>query len=266
MGASTFEPRDLRRAVGWSLVGGLCVAAVCAIVALLSGSFDETDGRVVGMSLGFSVFTSTAGAGLALRLARGGWARVLGEATAAVSVIAFALLALSLWIADAGWRAFGIAALAALWGSHASLVLRAQRSSDTRAVRRLGATSIVTLGIDTTVGMAAIAELLPERAESGYVRLLAALFVLTLLCTALAPLLRRLAPDAPATTSAVDPSRSLADELSRLADRLDGMELPMAARLEVARLRALAREHARRSDEAVAPDPLRARSGQPDPG
>src|ERR687886_2753294 len=111
MGASTFEPRDLRRAVGWSLVGGLCVAAVCAIVALLSGSFDETDGRVVGMSLGFSVFTSTAGAGLALRLARGGWARALGEGTAAASAIAFGLLAWSLWVPHAGGRAFGLARL-----------------------------------------------------------------------------------------------------------------------------------------------------------
>jgi hypothetical protein len=218
------------------------------MVALLSGSFDETDGRLVGMSLGFSVFTSTAGAGLALRLHRGGWPRVLGEATASVSAIAFALLGLSLWIADAGWRPFGVAGLAALWGSHASLVLRAQRASDTAAVRRLSAASIVTLGIDTALGMAAIAELLPERAESGYVRLLAALFVLTLLCTALPPLLRRLARDVPATSSAADPADSLADDLGELADRLDAMELPMAARLEVANLRALAREHAQRAD------------------
>src|SRR5919202_4938674 len=246
MGASTVEPRGVRRAVGWSLVGGLCVAAACAIVALLSGSFDETDGRVVGMSLGFSVFSSTAGAGLALRLDRGGWGRGLGGGTAAASAIAFGLLAWSLWIADAGWRAFGIAGLAALWGWHASLTLRARRPSDTLAVRRLSAASMVTLGIDTSVGMAAIAGVLPERTESGYVRLLAAMFVLMLLCTALAPLLRRLARDVPTRSPAAHASRPLAEELDELADRLDGMELPMAARLEVARLRTLAREHHRR--------------------
>ena len=47
---------------------GLCLAALVAVGALLTGSFDDTDWRVVATSLGFSVFTSTTAAGAALRL------------------------------------------------------------------------------------------------------------------------------------------------------------------------------------------------------
>jgi hypothetical protein len=33
----------IRRALGWMLVAALCVAALVAIVALVSDSFDDTD-------------------------------------------------------------------------------------------------------------------------------------------------------------------------------------------------------------------------------
>ena len=71
------EVADLRRVAGWALVAGLCISAAVAIVALLTGSWSDTSWRVVGTSLGFSVFTSTAAAGAALRLRPQGWARVL---------------------------------------------------------------------------------------------------------------------------------------------------------------------------------------------
>ena len=41
----------IRRVLGWVLVGSLCLAALVAIAALLSGSFDDTDWRLIGTSL-----------------------------------------------------------------------------------------------------------------------------------------------------------------------------------------------------------------------
>ena len=111
---------------------GLCLAALVAVGALLTGSFDDTDWRVVATSLGFSVFTSTTAAGAALRLRAAARARALGGAAVVTSVAAYVLLVAALWIEDAEglWRAFGIAGLGALWSSHASLVVRALRPAD----------------------------------------------------------------------------------------------------------------------------------------
>jgi peptidoglycan/LPS O-acetylase OafA/YrhL len=61
---------SLRRALGWSLVAGLSVAALTAAFAVVDGSFDETDGRVIATSLGFAVFSATGSAGAFLRLRR----------------------------------------------------------------------------------------------------------------------------------------------------------------------------------------------------
>jgi hypothetical protein len=69
--------------------------------------------------------------------------------TAAAALIAFVFLILVVWLDDdaaALWRAFGISGLLALWGSHASLVLRAQRRDDPPLVAALVWTSIVTAG------------------------------------------------------------------------------------------------------------------------
>jgi catechol 2,3-dioxygenase-like lactoylglutathione lyase family enzyme len=192
------EERDdvagLRRLAGWALVAGLCVAAAVAIVALLTGSFDDTDWRVVGTSLGFSVFTATGAAGGAIRLRDARWARALGALTAGASAAAFTLLAAGLWT-DAGdelWRAFGIAALAALWSAHASLVLRAAHPDDSRAIRWLTAASVIALGVDTSVGMLALLGAFHHIDGEPLARALAALVVLALLSTALPPVLRGL--------------------------------------------------------------------------
>src|SRR5688572_17977300 len=104
---------ERRHVVSRALVAGLCVAAAAAVIALLSGSFDEIHWRVIGSSLGFSIFTSTAAAGTGVRSRSDPRLRLLGTATAGVSLAAFVLLVAALWSedVDALWRAFGIAAL-----------------------------------------------------------------------------------------------------------------------------------------------------------
>jgi hypothetical protein len=249
MAAFGGDTTALRRLAGRSLAGGLCVAAAVAVLALLSGSFEETHWRVVGTSLGFSVFASTAAAGGALRLRWASWARGLGAATAVSSFAAFALLAAALWLDDDAeglWRAFGVAGLLALWTSHASLVLRALRPDDTSPIRFMAVSSVAALGIDTSVGVLALLGALDDVDDDAFARVLAALLVVALLFTALPPLMRRFggrtaapAPAHPALGRSPDP---FARQVAASADRLAAMELPVPARAEVERLRELARD------------------------
>jgi hypothetical protein len=241
----------LRRLAGWALVAGLCVSAAVAIVALLTDAWTDLSWKVVGTSLGVSVFTCTAATGAALRLRAAGWAQALGAATIGSSVAAFVTLAAALWLEgpDWLWRAWGVAALAALWTSHASLMLRARRSDDSTAIARVTAVSVVTLGIDSAIGMLAVVGAFEDIDDTEPVeRALAVLLVITLLSTALPPILRRLQRrDAAATPGGAAfgaPRRDggLAGEVADVAARLEAMDLPAGARAEVERLRRLARD------------------------
>jgi hypothetical protein len=235
----------LRRLAGWALVAGLCVSAAVAIVALLTDHWSDLSSKVVGTSLGFSVFTCTAAAGAALRLRAAGWAQALGAATIGSSTAAFGLLVLALWVDDVEWlwRGFGVAALASLWTSHASLMLRALRSDDTVAVSRLTAVSIVALAIDTSIGVVAVVGALEEVDDWDPIeRWLSVLLVVTLLSTALPPILRRLQRRPPPSAFGAPPrAGGFAGEVAEVAARLDAMDLPPRARAEVDRLRELAR-------------------------
>ena len=233
---------DLRSLVSRALVGGLCVSGAVAVIALLSGSFDEIHWRVVGTSLGFSVFTCTAAAGAGLRTRSDERLRALGLATIAASIAALVTLIGGLWIDDVDWlwRAFGVTGLAALWTSHASLMLGALRPADSPAVRRLSQVSAVTLGIETFAGVGAI---LGMDVGEG-INVLAALIVVTVVTTVLAPLLRLMGSTttpSPAAT-AVGRGSGFAAEVAESAQRLSLMDLPAQARAEVDHLRRLARD------------------------
>jgi hypothetical protein len=233
-----------RQVVGRAFVGGLCVSAAVAVLALLSGSFDEVHWRVIGTSLGFSVFTSTGEAGLALRVRSDARLRMLGSATAGVSLAALVFLVAALWIDESEqdwlWRGFGVAALAALWTSHASLMLGALRPTDSPAVRVLSQISAFTLGIETFAGVAAIVGM--DVGEG--INVLAALIVVTVVTTVLAPLLRRMGSTTTPSTAATAVGRGngFAAEVAQSAQRLSTMDLPAPAQAEVDHLRRLARD------------------------
>ena len=235
---------DLRRLVSRSLVAGLCVSGAVAVVALLTGDFGDTHWRVVGTSLGFSVFTCTAAAGAALRSRSHDGLRALGGATIAASLAALAMLVAALWIEDVDWlwQGFGIAGLAALWTSHASIMLGALRPGDSPVVRALSQISAVTLGIETAVGVGALLELEVDIGDFA-ARVLAALIVVTVVTTALAPILRRMQRVAPSqAATAVGRANGFAAEVAASAGRLAAMDLPAPARDEVDHLRRIARD------------------------
>ena len=257
----------VRRALSWALVGALCVAAITAIAAIMTGDFDDTDWRVIGTSLGFAVFSATTASGASLRFRDSGSLRALGVATMALSAVAFVLLLVAVWDDSAGdlWRWFGSVALGALACSHMSLVSGAVRSTDGLAVRTLSAASMG-LGLsDAFFGILAVSGAVGE-VEEGFGQMMAVLVILLLLTTALPPILRRLqrtgltaglssrrpvpAAEAPAASRAAPAPMTLATEVLAAADRIEalngdpGNRAPEIMR-ECERLRELARSFSR---------------------
>jgi hypothetical protein len=249
----------LRRLLGWALVASLSIAALAAVVALLSGSFSDTELRVVFTSVGFAVLSSVAAAGAAQRFRASAALRMLGAGTVWAALVAFALLAIGLWTGDWGsepvWRAFGGTAVVAFAGAHACLVLAARRPGDSGLVRGLVDCSLALGLIDALACIAPISGLTDE-VDEGMAKVLAIGLVLLVLTSALPPILRRLQA-APAFTQPALPSLEpptaarrdalelLTGEVVSIADRIDhlnsspGVRAPEIRR-EIERLRSLA--------------------------
>jgi hypothetical protein len=121
-------------------------------------------------------------------------------------------------------------------------MLGALRPADSPTVRVLSQVSAFTLGIETAVGVAAILEIISDVGEG--VRVLAALIVVTVVATVLAPLLRRMQGATAPSPAAVAVGRGsgFAAEVAESAQRLAMMDLPGPARAEVDHLRRLARD------------------------
>jgi hypothetical protein len=254
----TRDRRSLRRLLGWALVAGLSTAALAAVVALLTGSFDETEVRVILTSVGFAVSSSTAAAGAAQRFRSSGALRTLGGGTVAASGAAFALLVVGLWVDDDSetvWRTVGCAGVLAFAGAHTCLVLGARRPSDSNLVRGLVVCSVALGLIDTLAGIAAISGLIDE-VDEGLARVLGASLVLFVVSSVLPPILRRLQLATESRGSAVvaseppsaarqDALELLTSELVGIADRIDELNSSPTLRApeirrEVERLRQLA--------------------------
>lgn len=240
------DQRDqLRRVAGWALVGGLSVAALTAVGALLGGDFGDTEWRVVLSSLGFAVASAVAASGAGQRLRAAGLLRGIGTATAVLAGVAYVLLLAGLWTDDWGtegiWRSFGCAAVLAIAGSHACVVLGARRRSDSELVKALVISSLVLAGIDTIGGLLPIAGMIDDVDEAG-AKFFGVTLVLLLLTSLLPPLVRRLEPSraAPAVPrqDAID---LLTDEVATIADRIE----------ELARGPALRTPEIRREDERL---------------
>jgi hypothetical protein len=241
---------QLRRVAGWALVGGLSVAALTAVGALLAGDFDETEWRVVLSSLGFAIASAVAASGASQRLRASGLLREVGTATALLAGVAYVLLLAGLWTDDWGsegiWRSFGCAAVLAIAGSHACVVLGARRRSDTDLVSLLVVSSLVLAGIDTVGGLLPISDIVDEVGEGG-AKFFGVTLVLLLLTTLLPPLMRRLQPFGGASQGArADGVALLAEEVATIADRIEDLARGPALRTpeirqEAERLRKLAR-------------------------
>lgn len=231
-----------------------------AIAAISSGSFDETDGRVIGTSAGFAVFSAIAGSGAALRYRASEGLRLLGFGTVALAVTSFGCLVIAIWddLYSDAWEWFGCMALAALAASHASIMSAARRETDSDAVTSLSATSIALGACDAFIGILLITESVEY--DEGLAQALAVMVVLLILTAALTPIVRRLQqPGALATpvdgvsrdaTATAAPPLALTAEVLAAADRIAALNADAARRApeirrECERLRMIARSHAR---------------------
>src|SRR4051794_27706116 len=191
----TAELRAARQAsrvlVARIMAVAVTVSASVGVLTVLGGSFDLDDARVLIASLTFAIFSATAAAGAALRRERPGWGGAVGVATLMLSAAAWLLLVSALWSLDIGdARLAGIAALLALAGSHASIVVRAQRPSDSALVRTLGAASILLATFESVSGALLLGEVIEVTETEDWVRTGGAVLIGLLATTALPPLLR----------------------------------------------------------------------------
>ena len=239
--ASTVSHRvsELGRIVLRLVAAALCVAALAAIFAILSGDFGDGDWKVIGTSVLFAVTASTGGAGAGLRLHGSEAAIGLGSVVLAASAATFALVSLGMWAETEGdgfWRAAGTVAIVAVDGAHACFVLARRRAGDPEGVQMATTAAVVAAAISGTLGVLAVTGLV----DDGPWEPLAIVLVIQLLATTLSLLLRRMAHDRP-VPAAADTPRDVAGELHVIADALDNAETPMAVRDLADQLRRLAR-------------------------
>lgn len=245
---------SIRRFAGWSLVIGLSVAAAAAVLALLTGRFDDTDTRVILTSVGFAVASATGSTGAAARLRPSEGLQLLGTATILASVAAFALLVLGLWTGmdewgdENIWRAFGCVAVLGIAGSHACVMLGALRRGDSDLVRLLTLSSIGLAVFDTLAVILPLAQLVDD-VDEPWPRIFGAALVALVLTSVLPPILRRMQPAArpepSANGSANQADDFLASAVIQIADRIDALNSDpgnraLEIRAEVNRLRNLA--------------------------
>jgi len=181
-------PYALRRPLLIGIAVGLCVAAVAAIVAILStGTADDLE-DIIATGLGLALFSATSAAGA--MLLRRGWESVhaLGWVTIALSAVSFCASLVATFTDDYS-QVFGCAALATLACAQASIVLVDSSDDDSVGVLSLCWTSIVLAVSFAGLGIALITEAIAFGEDAA--RALGVLLILNLLTFAFTPILRR---------------------------------------------------------------------------
>ena len=226
------------------LIGALCVAAVVASYALLGGEFSDTDWKVIGTSTLFALASSMAAAGLAV----GERAALLAAGTVAAAATTFVLVSIGMWAEVDGegfWRVTAIVAILALESAHVAFSGSRMRPDDPASVVRVTRAAIGLALVSAAMGIAPIAGL-EGGDETLYFEVLGVVLVGQLLCTVLAPLLRRLSAGAERPAVAVPTERErLVVELREVAGRLERLDAGPQVQAECERLRRLARSAAR---------------------
>jgi hypothetical protein len=237
---------SLGRVVLRILIGALCVAAVVASYALLGGEFSDTDWKVIGTSTLFALASCMAAAGLGV----GERAALLGAGTVAAAAATFVLVSIGMWAEVDGegfWRVTAIVAILALESAHVAFIRSRVRPHDPPSVVRVTRAAIGLALVSAAMGIAPIAGIVSEGGdETLYFEVLGVVLVGQLLCTVLAPLLRRLSTGAERPVVAVPTERErLVVELRAVAERLERLDAGPQVQAECERLRRLARSAVR---------------------
>jgi peptidoglycan/LPS O-acetylase OafA/YrhL len=229
----------LGRVVLRILIGALCVAAAVACYALLGGDFSDTDWKVIATSTLFALTSSLVAAGLSVRER----APVLGATSVASAAAAFVLVSFGMWVELDGeifWRVTAIIAIVALESAYVAFVWSRLRPTDPKGVARITRAAIGFAVVSAVMGIAPIAGAKGD--ETLYFELLGVVLVGQVLCTVLAPLVRRLSAGAerPLIDGPSERER-LVIELTAVAERLERLDAGPQVSAECERLRRLAR-------------------------
>lgn len=181
---------EWRRVLLIATVTALCGTALIAILSLVTGSFDDTQLRVLATTGGFGLMSLIASRGTPLL--EHDRHRTLGWAVILASALTFVALFLALWTApdeEAAWKAFVcLLAVAGALGQIAGMLAR-RRASDPESIHLLNvAASILAVVLAAMTWNAALSEV----EELAYYQLFGALAVLNVLALALQPVVRRL--------------------------------------------------------------------------
>ncbi|MFN8221770.1 MAG: hypothetical protein U0R50_00825 [Gaiellales bacterium] len=181
----------------------LIVAALIAVGAILSGSFDDTDARILGTIVNLVFAGGTAAAANTLRERPG--PRLLGPAALIGAVVELLVVATAIWVSTeegdngnllrAAWST--VVVLGALLVATLAALL-----SKTNTTNRLSKAS----GFATVLGAITTTALICRDNGDGW-QLAAVLWIAGLLCAGLVPILERLRGSAP---DAHKPERVLA--------------------------------------------------------
>jgi hypothetical protein len=182
---------NARRFLLLGIVTALSATALVAIVAVLGGSFGNTEWKVLATTGGFALASLFAMRGTIL-LDRG-QNRHLGWSVVGLSALAFLLLLQVVWI-DHGdnevtWKALAISAgFAGALGQIATSIAR-RRPTDPPSLRPLlWSAAACALTVEALIAYGAIFEV----GDGDYYRFLAAVFILDVLLVALESVVRRL--------------------------------------------------------------------------
>jgi hypothetical protein len=215
-----------RRILLFAVVGALCLTALIAILALLAGSFGETEGKILATTGGFALASLFAMRGTILLDQNRH--RELGWTVVAMSTLAFLLELKVVWVDDGGseatWKALAITAgFAAALGQIATSLSR-RRPTDPPSLRPLAwAAGACALTVELLIAIAAI-----EEVDNGdYYRFLAAVFVLDVLLVALESVVRRLGTPA-AVPAGAAPFVCVLSDGERIRPQAHDRDLPTA--------------------------------------
>lgn len=212
-GVLAFDYAAMRRLFLKVFIGFLTLTALVAIVAVLSGSFGNTQIKVLVTCL-----VITAGSICAMSCAaymeRQG-VREVGLLGILTAVVAVALVSIGAWgeIKDATfWKTAAISGVMAAAVAHGCLLRLPELAKDYRWTQVVAAVLIGLLALQATIAIWG------EVNDQGFYRAMAALSVLVVLASLVVPICKKLGPAAPESCGMMSHSSDQTDELpDRLA-------------------------------------------------
>lgn len=185
-------PEQARQLFYRILIGSLCLLALFAIVAIVSGDFNNTDEHILGTLLALVLYATTSFLQVPL-LERRPDAAIFAYFGVALSVLGFVTMLNSIWSAgstDDEWRLAAILLVLTLANANVSVLVARRREGDTSAVTTV---FWVTIGAIVVIALMLVAALADDGSDfaEGYWRFLGVAAVVWVLGLVLLPTLRK---------------------------------------------------------------------------